>query len=162
MDQDSRPLTARQRYVGTVQKDKPDRLGEVLAEHVTRHITPQQGQLEQLSKVWARMVPAQLHHHCAITQLSGGQLKVQVDSPSHLYRLRSLTSELLDELSRCSPRVPVKKIKFLIGPTFDAKCSPQSEVRSPKDSLRRTLRGRLTAGTRYDGNRESRIQNRER
>ena len=128
MDQDSQLPATMQRHAGTVQKDKSDRLGEVFAEYITRHITPQQGQLEQLSKVWARIITAQLRRHCAITQLSGGQLKVQVDSPSHLYRLRLLTSELLDELSRCSPRVPVKKIKFSIGPILNAGCRTLSTV----------------------------------
>jgi len=64
---------------------------------------------------WSRVVPAKLREHCRLAGISGGQLKVLVDSPIYLYRMRSCGSELLRQLVQQCRQGRIKKIKFVIG-----------------------------------------------
>ena len=76
-------------------------------------ISPRQAQFSEVVEIWHRLLPAELCGHCEIIDISGGQLKVQVDSPSYMYELQLCSSELLKELQRQCPRVRLTKIKFV-------------------------------------------------
>ena len=98
-------------------KRKPNRtvrLGNVLSELMENWISPQQAKFESVFELWSRLLPAELRRHCKIADISGGQLKVLVDSPSYMYELQLCSSELLKELQR-GASVRIRKIKFVVG-----------------------------------------------
>jgi hypothetical protein len=90
-------------------------LGRVAQQLLTERISPQQAKFSQIDEVWRGLLPAELQRHCGIVGLSGGQLDVQVDSPSYVYELQLCSSELLAELQRQCPRVRLTRIKFTVG-----------------------------------------------
>jgi hypothetical protein len=78
-------------------------------------ISPQQARFGPIARLWNQLLPDELHRHCKIDGISGGRLKVLVDSPAYLYELQLCSSELLGELQRQCPRAQIKKIKFVVG-----------------------------------------------
>jgi len=99
-------------------KPKPVRaepLGDVLGEIMDRRISPQQARFGPVAEVWGRLLPEGLCQHCRISDISGGQLKVLVDSPSYAHELRMCCPELLEELRRECPRAKIKKIRVVMS-----------------------------------------------
>jgi hypothetical protein len=82
---------------------------------MTEQISPRQARFDAVAEVWRQALPAELCRHCEITDVTGGQLKVQVDSPSYKYELQLCGSELLEELQRQCPKVRLTKIKFVVA-----------------------------------------------
>ncbi|MHC4571687.1 MAG: DciA family protein [Planctomycetota bacterium] len=95
--------------------NKAAKLGDVIRQLVENRISPLQARFGKIEEAWNQLLPAELCRHCGITSISGGQLKVHVDSPSYVYELQLCSSELLEELQRQCPRAKIKKIKFIIG-----------------------------------------------
>jgi predicted nucleic acid-binding Zn ribbon protein len=91
------------------------RLDQAVRELVDEQIFPRQARFSQVAEVWGQLLPAQLARHCEIADLSGGQLDVQVDSPSYMYELQLCSSELLKELQRQCPKVRLTRIKFVVA-----------------------------------------------
>jgi hypothetical protein len=87
-------------------------LGDVAAGFVEEKLSPQQARYAAVSRAWEELLPAELHHHCDIVGLSGGELKVKVDSPSYANELRWCSSQLLGELEQRCPQARVKRITF--------------------------------------------------
>ena len=92
-----------------------ERLGDLLSGLMEERISPRQARFELVSGLWSELLPAELGRHCRLADISGGQLKVLVDSPSYAHELRLCSSELLSELQRRCPRGRIKKIKIAIG-----------------------------------------------
>jgi len=90
-------------------------LGEVAQKLLAERIAPQQAKFSQVDDLWHALLPAELQEHCEIVGISGGQLDVQVDSPSYVYELQMCSSELLAELQRHCPRVRLTRIKFTVA-----------------------------------------------
>jgi hypothetical protein len=90
-------------------------LGQVAQQLLTEQISPQQAKFSQVDEVWRDLLPAELQKHCEIADISGGQLNIQVDSPSYVYELRLCSSQLLAELQRQCPRVRLAKIRFTVA-----------------------------------------------
>ena len=90
-------------------------LGQIAQQLLDERISPQQARFSQISEVWSRLLPVELCSHCEITDISGGQLEVQADSPSYKYELQLCSSELLEELQRQCPRVRLTKIKLVVA-----------------------------------------------
>jgi hypothetical protein len=65
--------------------------------------------------VWEQLLPAELRQHCKLAGISGGQLKVLMDSPVYLHELRLCGAELTRELQRRCPKARIRTIKFSIG-----------------------------------------------
>ena len=91
------------------------RLGKTLGELMKKRISPQQVRFGPVVELWDQLLPAELQRHCKIADISGGQLKVLVDSPSYLYELQLCSSELLEELQQQCPRARIRTIKFIVG-----------------------------------------------
>lgn len=91
------------------------RLGETLSELMEVWIEPRQARFGPVVELWRRMVPAELQRHCKLSDISSGQLKVLVDSPSYANELRWCSSELLKEIQQHCPRANIKKIKVVLG-----------------------------------------------
>lgn len=90
-------------------------LGDVLSELMERRVTPQQSRFELITEAWSQLLPAELCRRCRIDSISGGRLKVLTDSPSYMYELQLLSSELLEELSRQYPQARIREIKVAVG-----------------------------------------------
>jgi len=91
------------------------KLGDAVKQLMENRISPQQARFGPIAELWSQLLPAELCRHCKLADLSGGQLKVLVDSPTHLYELQLCSSQLLEELQQQCPRARIKKIKFVIG-----------------------------------------------
>jgi hypothetical protein len=91
------------------------RLGEVLQEFMDNHVLNRQGYIEVVAQVFSQVLPSGLVEHCQIAGLFGGQLKIAVDSAAYMYELQLCSSQLLGELSRQHPRIPVEKIKVSLA-----------------------------------------------
>jgi len=90
-------------------------LGQVAQRLLAERISPQQAKFSQVDEIWRDLLPAELYRHCEIVGISGGQLDIQVDSPSYVYELQLCSSELLSELQRQCPRVRLTRIKFAVA-----------------------------------------------
>lgn len=99
-------------------KKNPDRtakLGQTLNQLMQGRISPQQARFEPLSQTWQYLLPVQLQRHCKIADISGGQLKVVVDSSAYLYELKLCGSQLLEQLRQQCPKAKIRNIKFIVG-----------------------------------------------
>ncbi|MHC4366240.1 MAG: DciA family protein [Planctomycetota bacterium] len=90
-------------------------LGQIAQQLMDRQISPRQAVFSEVAETWSQMLPVELSRHCEIADISGGLLKVQVDSPSYMYELQLGTSELLEELQQHCPKARLTKIKFVVA-----------------------------------------------
>jgi hypothetical protein len=95
--------------------DRTAKVGDLVQTFVTKWVSPRQARFGAIIEVWSQLIPAELYKHCEIVDISGGQLKVRVDSPSYKYELQLCSSELLEELQQQCPRVRLTKIKFVVA-----------------------------------------------
>jgi hypothetical protein len=114
MDEEERLLNAT-RWRRSWKTYSAANLGKVARQLMDERISPQQARFSQVAEVWSGLLPAELCGHCEIVDISGGQLTVQVDSPSYMYELKLCSSELLEELQRQCPRVRLTKIKLVVA-----------------------------------------------
>jgi len=91
------------------------RLGDAVGQLMERRILAVHSKFGPVSELWNQLLPGELVRHCKLAGVSGGQLKVCVDSPVYLYELRLCGPELLRELQRHCPAARIKEIKFVIG-----------------------------------------------
>jgi predicted nucleic acid-binding Zn ribbon protein len=91
------------------------RLGQVAQQLMTERISPRQARFGPVAELWGRLLPDELARHCEIVDISGGQLKVQVDSPAYMYELQLCSSELLKELQQQCPKARLTKIKLVVA-----------------------------------------------
>ncbi len=91
------------------------RLGDTLGELMEDKITPRQGRFESVVRIWGEVLPAELSRHCRIVDISAGNLKVVVDSPSYMYELQLCSSGVLKELQRQCPAARLGKIRLALG-----------------------------------------------
>ena len=90
-------------------------LGQVAQQLMDRQISPRQAVFSDVTDTWSQMLPGELSRHCEIVEISGGQLKVQVDSPSYMYELQLCSSELLEELQHYCPKARLTRMKFVVA-----------------------------------------------
>ena len=95
--------------------DRTAKVGDVVQTFVTKWVSPRQARFGAVVEVWSQLIPAELRKHCEIIDISGGQLKVRVDSPSYKYELQLCSSELLKELQQQCPKVRLTEIKFVFA-----------------------------------------------
>jgi len=91
------------------------RLDIAAKELIDNQISPRQTIYESIDKLWKQLLPDELAHHCRISDISGGQLKVIVDSPSYMHELRLCSTELLKELQQGCLSGRIQKIKFVLA-----------------------------------------------
>ena len=112
MDQDQQLLNIAK---WRTKSNRTARLGDAVRQLMENQILPRQARFEAVVELWSQLLPAELRRHCKLADISGGQLKVLVDSPAHLYELQLCSSQLLEELQQQCPRARIKKIKFAVG-----------------------------------------------
>ena len=91
------------------------RLSETISELMDNRISPVQARFCSISQLWSQLLPAELARHCRLVDISGGRLKVVVDSPVYMYELRLCSRQLLEELQRQCPQARVKDITSVVG-----------------------------------------------
>ena len=95
--------------------DRTVRLGDAVQQFLAEQVSPRQARFGAVAELWSQLLPAELCRHCEIVDISGGQLKVRVDSPAYKYELQLCSSELLEELQQQCPRARLTKIKFVVA-----------------------------------------------
>jgi hypothetical protein len=115
MDADSEQLRTTVQCRAVQGPGRTERLGEALNELMENWISPQQARVASAVELWDSLLPAELRWHCKITEISRGQLKILVDSPSYVYELQLCSSELLAQLQQQCPQAHIKKLKFIVG-----------------------------------------------
>lgn len=90
-------------------------LGNVLSGFMENRVSPQQNRFGRITEAWNQLLPTELCRHCRIDGISGGRLKVLADSPSYMYELQLLSSELIEELGRQYPQARIQEIKLAVG-----------------------------------------------
>ena len=107
------------RYIGPVRKaaaaETAVKLGDTIREVLDERISPQQDRVSAAVEAWQRLVPVGLAQHCRVTGLTGGVLKIVVDSSSYMYELQLCRCELLNELQRECPHSRIRKIEPAVG-----------------------------------------------
>ncbi len=91
------------------------KLGDAVRQLLDEHISPMQAKYSEVAELWSQLLPAELCRHCEIVDVSGGELKVRVDSPAYKYELQLCSSEILEELQQQCPRIRLTKIKFVVA-----------------------------------------------
>ena len=91
------------------------KLGDTIREVLDERILPQQDRVSAAVEAWQRLVPVGLAQHCRVTGLTGGVLKIVVDSSSYMYELQLCRCELLNELQRKCPHSRIRKIEPAVG-----------------------------------------------
>ena len=95
--------------------DGTARLGDIAEKFVTEQVSPKQMKYSAISELWSQLLPAELQQCCEIVDISGGQLKVRVDSPAYQYELQLCSSKLLEQLQQQCPKSRLTKIKFVVA-----------------------------------------------
>jgi len=62
---------------------------------------------------WHRILPIHLHEACSLESISGGVIRVAVDSGPYMHELGMLSEELVQCLGQMHPRARVRKIKLV-------------------------------------------------
>jgi len=89
-------------------------IGNAAKQFMDNHVSSQHIAFDSIIALWRQLLPVELVQHSRIAEISGGQLKVQVDSASYMYELQLCSSMLLSELQRRCSQVRVKEIKFVL------------------------------------------------
>ena len=105
---------AKSRSVKKNTRDRAVRLDGAVQKLVCEQLLPRQNTFDSIDALWRQLLPSDIIHHCKIDNISGGILKVKVDSPLYIHELRLCGAELLAELQRRCPRARIKKIKFTL------------------------------------------------
>ena len=95
--------------------DRTVRLGDAAQQFMAEQVSPRQARFGAVAELWSQLLPAELCRHCEIVDISGGQLKVRVDSPAYKYELQLCSSELLEELQQQCPKARLTEIKFVVS-----------------------------------------------
>lgn len=99
---------------GVNKPDKMIRVGDVVQQLMDNQLSPRQEAFDVIDQQWRQLLPVELVRHSRIAGISGGQLKIQVDSASYMYELQLCSSGLLSELQRLCPQARVKEIKLVL------------------------------------------------
>ena len=90
-------------------------LGDALIELMQDEVAPQQRRFASIVRLWSQLLPAELHGHCRVVDISAGSVKVLVESPSYMYELQLCASAVLKELQQACPEARLQKIKLAVG-----------------------------------------------
>ena len=93
----------------------PARLGPLLEQYITEQVSPKYRQFSTVEGAWLQVVPEELAPHCRCEDVSGGQLRIVVDSPAYMYKLQTISGELLEKLEQICRRPNIRKLKFVPG-----------------------------------------------
>jgi len=88
---------------------EPCKLGDVVGDFVER-LAPLHASCGSVTQAWEMLLPAAMRKHCRIESITGGSVRVAVDSASYRYELQLCRGELLAELQRLCPGAGLRRI----------------------------------------------------
>lgn len=91
----------------------PDRLGTLVERFMREEIASSYRQFNSVRQAWRQAIPDDLAPHCWCDGISNGQLKVVVDSAAYMYKLQTMSAELIERLGELCRRPKIRKIKFV-------------------------------------------------
>jgi hypothetical protein len=95
--------------------DTEARLGDVLTELLDSKIEPQMERFVCLSEALRLLMPPELSEHCRIGDVSGGQLRLIVDSASYMYQLQLCSADLLAGLKIQCPQLRITRLRIAVS-----------------------------------------------
>jgi len=98
-----------------IHKRQASRLDMVVERYIQRRVLPLENKYASIADVFGELVGAEIHSHCKLSGVFGGQLKVLVDSPVYLYQMRLCSPALLEQFTQLCPKARIKNIRFVIG-----------------------------------------------
>jgi hypothetical protein len=93
-----------------------DTNGGKLGISIQVYLTQRGGELMKNASIvddWHRILPGHLHEACSLESISGGIIRVAVDSGPYMHELSMLSDELVQRLEQMHPRARVRKIKLI-------------------------------------------------
>jgi predicted nucleic acid-binding Zn ribbon protein len=93
----------------------PVKIGDCLQQLMQKIVEPKTEQYQSVCSLWDKIVPVNLRPHCKIIEIDAGVVKVQADSPSHLFELRLNSRQLLQQMQKKIPRLRIKSLKFVVS-----------------------------------------------
>jgi Dna[CI] antecedent DciA-like protein len=88
---------------------EPCRIGEVVAGFV-ESLERVPVRCDSVTEALEGLLPPPMRGHCRLGEISGGSIKIVVDSASYMYELQLCKAELLEELRRVCPGAGVRRI----------------------------------------------------
>ncbi|MBN1804715.1 MAG: DUF721 domain-containing protein [Sedimentisphaerales bacterium] len=96
-------------------RNSTTQLFDVAQKFLTEQVSPKQKKFGELAEIWSQLLPEELCRHCEIVGISGGKLKVGIDSPAYKYEIQLCSAELLKELQQHCPKARLTEIKFVLS-----------------------------------------------
>lgn len=93
---------------------EPCRIGEVVAGFVAG-LGPVPARCDSVREALERLLPPPLRERCRLGEISGGCIKLVVDSASYMYELQLCKAELLEELRRVCPGAGLRRIHVMMS-----------------------------------------------
>jgi hypothetical protein len=93
---------------------EPCRIGEVVAGFV-ESLERVPVRCDSVREALEQLLPATIRDHCRLGEISGGSIKIAVDSASYMYELQLCKGELLEELQRVCPGAGVRRISVMMS-----------------------------------------------
>ena len=91
------------------------KLYDTAQKFLTEQVASKQIKYGAVVEIWNQLLPEELCRHCEIVGISGGKLRVKVDSPAYNYELQLCSSELLKELQQQCPKARLTEIKIVFS-----------------------------------------------
>jgi len=88
----------------------PCRMADLVGGFVER-LGPVQAHCDSIEGALAGLLPPALRAHCRLGGVTGGSVKLVVDSASYMYELQLCKSELLMELQQLCPSARLRRIQ---------------------------------------------------
>jgi hypothetical protein len=103
------------KYRRAKKRNNTTKLCDAVQKFLTEQVSPKQAKFGAVAEIWNQLLPEELCRHCEIVGISGGILKVKVDSPAYKYELQLCSSELIEELQQQCPKVRLTEIRFVFA-----------------------------------------------
>ena len=100
--------------MGRKRSVEPCRIGEVVAGFVAA-LEPMPARCDSVTEALAGLLPPPMRGHCRLGEISGGSIKIVVDSASYMYELQLCKAELLEELRRVCPGAGLRRIQVVMA-----------------------------------------------
>ena len=100
------------------------KLGTEVVQFFKQSVDKRQRKFGKIAQCWSQLVPENLAEHCALESLHRGQLTVIVDSSSHLYELKQMLLERLEnQLKSACHSAGLRKVVLKPGRWYEGKDS---------------------------------------
>ena len=96
------------------------KLGADVVQFFKQSVDKRQRKFGKIAQCWTQLVPEKVAEHCALESLHRGSLTVIVDSASHLYELKQMLLEGLEnQLKRACPSANLRKVMLKPGRWYE-------------------------------------------